>query len=47
MKTFTLVNPGQLDILKAKESVPKADHAYWERFGNRSAAGLRLVHRKP
>jgi len=26
---------------------PKADHTYWKGFGNRSAVGLRLEHRKP
>jgi predicted dienelactone hydrolase len=26
---------------------PKADHTYWKGFGNRSAVGLKLEHRKP
>lgn len=29
------------------KGVPKADHTYWKGFGNRSAVGLRLEHRKP
>lgn len=29
------------------KGVPKADHTYWKGFGNRSAVGLRLEHKKP